>query len=133
MRHTTVPLPEPPPRNTIAYGLLQLYSVSEVAQWLNFTTGSSASYLRYRTEDQRSWYSTKAKRNAVRATQWRYVLLTGELLAVVAAALAFSRDEPLDFAVMAAAFVAGSAAWLAIKQHSQLTSAYRIAAGELAI
>jgi hypothetical protein len=92
-----------------------------------------ASYLKHRTEDQRSWYSTNAKKNAVRATRWRYALLTGELLAVVAAALALGRDEPLDFAGIVAAFVAGGAAWLAIKQHSQLTSAYRVAAGELAI
>ena len=32
---TIVPLSVPPPRDTIADGLPQLYSVSEVAQWLN--------------------------------------------------------------------------------------------------
>lgn len=37
-QNPTVPLPEPPPRNTIADGLPQLYSVPEVAQWLDLTT-----------------------------------------------------------------------------------------------
>jgi hypothetical protein len=89
-------------------------------------------YIRHRTEDQRRWYSSNAKKNEVRATWWRYALLAGELFAVAAAAIAFGRDEHIDFAGIVAAFVAGGAAWLAIKQHSQLTSAYRVAAGELA-
>lgn len=90
-------------------------------------------YLRHRTDDQRSWYSTNAQRNQHRATTWRYGLLLGEVAAVVMAALAFGRDEPLDFAGLAAAFVASGAAWISLKQYSQLTSAYRIAAGELAL
>lgn len=90
-------------------------------------------YLKCRTEDQRNWYSHNATLNEVRATRLRYALLVGELLAVVAASVAFGRDEPIDFAGVVAAFVAGGAAWLAIKQHSQLTSAYRVAAGELAV
>ncbi len=90
-------------------------------------------YLEHRTEEQRSWYSSNARKNEVRATAWRYSLLLGELLAIVAAAVSLGRDRPFDFAGVVAAFVAGGAAWLAIKQHSQLTSAYRVAAGELAI
>ncbi|MCP2266858.1 DUF4231 domain-containing protein [Promicromonospora thailandica] len=90
-------------------------------------------YLEQRTEEQRAWYWSNARKNEVRATAWRYALLLGELLAIVAAALSLGRDEPFDFAGIVAAFVAGGAAWLAIKQHSQLTSAYRVAAGELAI
>lgn len=90
-------------------------------------------YLEQRTEEQRAWYSSNARKNEVRATAWRYALLLGELLAIVAAALSLGRDEPFDFAGIVAAFVAGGAAWLAIKQHSQLTSAYRVAAGELAV
>lgn len=90
-------------------------------------------YLEQRTEEQRTWYSSNAQKNEVRATVWRYALLLGELLAIVAAALSLGRDEPFDFAGIVAAFVAGGAAWLAIKQHSQLTSAYRVAAGELAV
>jgi hypothetical protein len=91
------------------------------------------SYLTHRTEDQRNWYANNATKNEHKATKWRYLLLGGELVAVAAAALALGRDEPADFAGIVAAFVAGGAAWLAIKQHSQLTSAYRVAAGELAV
>lgn len=90
-------------------------------------------YLEQRTEEQRAWYSSNAQKNEVRATAWRYALLLGELLAIVAAALSVGRDAPFDFAGVVAAFVAGGAAWLSIKQHSQLTSAYRVAAGELAV
>jgi hypothetical protein len=91
------------------------------------------SYLTNRTEDQRGWYFKNAAKNEKRATAWKYALLAAELVAVIAAALAFGRDEPTDFAGIIAAFVAGGAAWLAIKQHSQLTSAYRVAAAELAV
>ena len=91
------------------------------------------SYLECRTEDQRHWYSTNAKQNERRATMLRYALLCGELVAVVIAAVSFGRDEPADFAGIAAACVASGAAWLGLKQYSQLTSAYRVAATELAL
>ncbi|WP_252974361.1 DUF4231 domain-containing protein [Janibacter melonis] len=90
-------------------------------------------YLELRTRDQRKWYSDKAKSNAAWATTGRYALLAGEFGAVVAAALALQADRLVDFAGIVAALVASGAAWLAIKQHSQLTSAYRVAAIELAL
>jgi hypothetical protein len=90
-------------------------------------------YLQYRTENQREWYWTNAKRNETRATIWRYALLVGEILAVVIAAVALGRNLAVDFAGIVAVAVASGAAWLAIKQHSQLTSAYRVAASELAL
>lgn len=90
-------------------------------------------YLTLRTKDQREWYSNKAKSNATWATSGRYALLAGEFGAVVAAALALQADRLVDFAGIVAALVASGAAWLAIKQHSQLTSAYRVAAVELAL
>lgn len=90
-------------------------------------------YLELRTQDQREWYSRKARMNARWATTGRYVLLVGEFGAVVAAALALDAERLIDFAGIVAALVASGAAWLAIKQHSQLTSAYRVAAVELAL
>jgi SMODS and SLOG-associating 2TM effector domain 1/SMODS and SLOG-associating 2TM effector domain 3 len=92
-----------------------------------------ASYMRYRTQDQRGWYSENAERNATRARNWRYALLAGELLAVVLAALSLALDLKVDVAGITAALVAAGAAWLSLKQHSQLASAYRIAAAELAL
>lgn len=90
-------------------------------------------YLRLRTREQREWYSAKASYNARWATVGRYVLLGGEFGAVVASALALHAERLIDFAGIIAAVVASGAAWLAIKQHSQLTSAYRVAAVELAL
>jgi hypothetical protein len=90
-------------------------------------------YLENRTNDQRKWYADNARKNEIRATRMRFSLLAGEVLAVVFAAVSLGRDRPADFAGIAAACVAGGAAWLALKQHSTLTSAYRIAAAELAL
>lgn len=92
-----------------------------------------ASYVAFRTRAQWRWYADKAHFNEVRATRWRFGLLGGELLAVVLSAVAVGRDRPADFAGIAAAVVASAAAWLGLKQYSQLTSAYRAAAAELGI
>jgi hypothetical protein len=91
------------------------------------------SYIENRTKEQQNWYAGKAKYNACRATFWRWFLLVGEVLAIIIAALSFSRDWALDYAGLIAAAVAGGAAWLAIKQYSQIASAYRIAAVELGL
>lgn len=90
-------------------------------------------YISSRTEDQQRWYASKARMNQRHATAWRFVLLGGEVVGVAAAALSIGRGTSVDFAGVVAAVVAGGAAWLALKQHSQLTSAYRVAASELAI
>lgn len=95
--------------------------------------GRRRTYLIYRTEDQRNWYASNAAKNERHATILRYGLLLGEIVAVVLAAIAFGREEPSDFAGIIAALVAAGAAWLALKQYSQLTSAYRVAAAELAL
>lgn len=92
-----------------------------------------SSYVTYRTEEQQAWYSSKATFNQSRATLWRYGLLFGEIAAVVIAAMMFGRAEPLDYAGIVAALIAGGAAWLALKQYSQITSAYRVAASELTL
>lgn len=73
---TTVPIPVPPPRNTIADGLPELYSVSEVAQWLDLTIGElewfadHGGWLRTaspRLRHYRVW--TREKRDGVRAIE----------------------------------------------------------------
>ena len=90
-------------------------------------------YISCRTQDQQKWYSSKAKMNQRRATVGRIILLSGEVVGVAAAAYSIGRGMAVDSAGIVAAVVAAGAAWLALKQHSQLTSAYRVAAGELAI
>lgn len=90
-------------------------------------------YLVSRTAEQRDWYSRKAAANARKATRGRYALLLGELAAVVLAAFAVSNRSMPDFPGLAAALVAAIAAWIRVKQYSQLTSAYRVAAVELSL
>jgi len=90
-------------------------------------------YIRDRTLKQRIWYTEKAECNSRRAKFWRLTLITGEVIATVLASLRLRGDVNFDFAGILAAGVTASAAWLALKQHSQLASAYRIAARELAI
>lgn len=91
------------------------------------------SYLEYRTNNQRRWYIRNAKKNEAWATGLRLLLLVGEIVAVVIAALMWGRGAPVDFAGIASACIAAGAAWLALKQYSPLTSAYRVAASELAL
>lgn len=73
---TTVPLSVPPPRNTIADGLPELYSVLEVAQWLDLTVGElewfadHGGWLRTapsRLRHYRVW--TREKRDGVRVIE----------------------------------------------------------------
>lgn len=73
---TIVPLSVPPPRDTIADGLPQLYSVLEIAQWLDLTTGElewfadHGGWLRTapsRLRHYRVW--TRQKRDGVRVIE----------------------------------------------------------------
>jgi hypothetical protein len=90
-------------------------------------------YLKFRTQDQRRWYYNEARKNARRATIFRWSLLAGEVIAVVVAAILLGKGLSIDFPGVVAAAIASIAAWLALKQHSQLASAYRVAASELAM
>ncbi|WP_162606125.1 DUF4231 domain-containing protein [Jiangella aurantiaca] len=92
-----------------------------------------ATYVKFRTQDQKQWYSNKGSASARWARRWRYLLLAGEITAVAAAGAAIGSEDPIDFAGLIAAIVASGAAWLVLKQYSQLASAYRIAAVELAL
>lgn len=92
-----------------------------------------SSYVSGRTRDQRDWYSKNARENAARAKFGRFIMLGGEFLAIVAAFFAIQSYQLVDFAGIIAALTASAAAWIAIKQYSQLASAYRVAALELAI
>ena len=121
-------------RDRIDVGLGEAVVTSRMRELRRDTlTVRRKAYLEHRTDDQREWYATNARKNARRATRIRFALLIGEVFAVVIAAATWGRDRPADFAGIAAACVAGGAAWLALKQHSPLTSAYRVAASELAL
>jgi predicted acyl esterase len=88
-------------------------------------------YLRDRTRAQRDWYSRKARTNGRAAIAWRSTLIVAELVAITLAALRFAGVWDLDLAGVLAAFIGAGAAWLALKQHTTLQSAYALAAAEL--
>jgi hypothetical protein len=92
-----------------------------------------AAYVAGRTDSQRKWYAEKAIYNARRAAQWRVGMIAGEIAAIVLATLRLTGTVSVDLAGILAAAIASSAAWVGLKQHSQLASAYRLTTRELAI
>lgn len=90
-------------------------------------------YVAGRTEDQQRWYAAKAEHNMRRATAWRVALVLAETTALMLAFLRLVGGWPGDFAGLLGALIASGAAWVAVKQHSPLASAYSTAARELLI
>jgi hypothetical protein len=88
-------------------------------------------YLRDRTRAQRNWYSRKAESNARASVAWRSALVVAELVAIALATLRFAGVWDIDIAGVLAAFIGAGAAWLALKQHTTLESAYALTAAEL--
>lgn len=88
-------------------------------------------YLTERTRSQRDWYTRKAIANKRASAYWRGTLLTAELVAVALAAIRLSGGWDIDLAGVLAAGIGAGAAWLALKQHTALRSAYALTAAEL--
>lgn len=98
----------------------------------DFDTRKS-SYIKHRTVAQRHWYAGKAVFNKRRAQFWRIVLVSAEVLAVVLATLRITGRLSVDLAGVCGSVIAASAAWLVLKQHAQLASAYNTTSRELAL
>jgi hypothetical protein len=90
-------------------------------------------YLRARIDDQREWYSTKAKANERSATHWQIALGVTEAFGMCAALLRAIGVVDIDLAGIVAAVAGAGVAWLSIRQHETLERAYSRAANELAI
>ena len=88
-------------------------------------------YQTGRIEDQRDWYSRKAKWNNDRARYWNLTLMLIEVLGLGAAILKAAGVLEIDLLSFAAALVAAGASWLQAKQHTNLAEAYSVAAHEL--
>lgn len=88
-------------------------------------------YLTDRTRAQRDWYTQKAAANKRASAYWRITLLTAELLAITLAAFRLAGVWHVDLAGVLAAAIGAGAAWLALKQHTTLRSAYALTAAEL--
>lgn len=92
-----------------------------------------SAYLAFRVHQQRAWYRDKARENERRARTGQLFLVVGEVCAVVVAVGTPAIGWRIDIAGVLAAVLAAVAAWVAVKQYSQLAAAYGTAATELAL
>ena len=90
-------------------------------------------YISQRLENQYVWYANKAKWNQKRATYWKIILITGEFLATGIAGSQYIGLIPINIAGLLSTIVGCASTWIAVKQFSNLASAYSITASELAI
>ena len=90
-------------------------------------------YISQRLENQYVWYANKAKWNQKRATYWKVILITGEFLATGIAVSQWIGLISINIAGLLSTIVGCASTWIAVKQFSNLASAYSITASELAI
>lgn len=93
-----------------------------------------ALYLQGRIADQQQWYTRKADFSARKEERFFWLIVGAQLLALLTAlglvlVPGFWIQPVGFFSTLAAAFLA----WLQVKQHEELTQAYRVAAFELAL
>jgi hypothetical protein len=91
-------------------------------------------YLKNRVDDQRAWYSTKAKLNRKAAKFWFYVSGIAYVLAggMVLARIAWPSFQlwPIEPLIVVASTVVG---WMQIKKFNELSAAYTVAAHEIGL
>lgn len=90
-------------------------------------------YERNRIREQQEWYANRSQWNQDRATFWGWSLLVLEAVAMGGAVLKAAGTMPINIFGPASAAIAGATAWLHMKQHQNLASAYSIAAHELGL
>ena len=90
-------------------------------------------YERDRIREQQGWYASKGAWNQRRATAWGIALIVLEGLAIGGAAVKAASISPVNLLGVGGAAIAGATAWLHVKQHQNLASAYAIAAHELSL
>jgi len=92
-----------------------------------------AAYLKGRIEDQRSWYSSKARWNRERASVLLWVTMGFEAAGGITAVLRAAGVFEVDLLGICSAVVAGLIAWSQLKAHVQLDEAYSLASHELGV
>lgn len=90
-------------------------------------------YIEGRTRDQFRWYSAKAVQARKFSKRWSRALLLGEIIGFSLAFFRLFGAWQIDLSAIVASLVAAGAAWIGLKQYSQLDSAYTTAANELNI
>lgn len=91
-------------------------------------------YVKARIEDQRKWYSEKAKASQNKEGIWFVAIMVAQISAGASAFfLVRSPEFPLNltgiFSTLATAFLA----WLQVKRHQELAQSYNLAAQELGL
>ena len=84
-----------------------------------------------RVAKQQVWYGENATKNQRRGTVWRTILFILELLGIILALLTLLDVTGFSAEGVIATAIAGSGAWLQVKQHDNLQRAYATAAIEL--
>lgn len=85
-----------------------------------------------RIQDQQEWYTTNARQNRRLAVRWGLTVLGFQILGVLAGIARVSQWVDVNLLGIAAAAAAAATAWLQTRQHENLTTAYSVAAQELA-
>ena len=88
-------------------------------------------YRSGRVVDQKTWYGRRAAENESALRRWSVALVVTELVGAVVCILQAAGAIHLDLAALAAAFVAAGVAWLEMRQHGTVASAYAVAHHEL--
>lgn len=89
-------------------------------------------YKAGRLQDQRAWYTQKARWNRRRWKAWLLASLAGQALGIALGALMVAGIVAFDVVGVIAAGVATVAGWTQAKQYSTLSTAYSVTAQELA-
>ncbi len=84
-----------------------------------------------RIDDQRRWYTMRARQHGNSVTRWSVFLASMEALGLIAAMLNAVNMINIDLPGIAGALATGGLAWSQTRQHQQLTNAYAVAAQEL--
>lgn len=88
-------------------------------------------YRRYRIDDQRRWYASKAAGARTDARRWSNVVTVATSIGLAGAAADALGLLRLPILGLASACAAAAAAWTQFRQHDALASAYGVAASEL--
>jgi hypothetical protein len=84
-----------------------------------------------RVQGQLSWYSNKAKENSDKARLWLKIAVAAEGFGLMGAVLKATALVSVDLLGVFSAIAAAAGAWLQMRQHRTLASAYALTAREL--
>jgi hypothetical protein len=90
-----------------------------------------ATYRSERLEDQQAWYTGEAQKNERLQNRWSWILAGAQLTALLLAVARVAGLIHFDGLAIAAALLAGGAAWVQVKRYAELSRAYSYAALEL--